>query len=286
MPSGKETRMSTAPYFPPLVLGISSRLYRMNDANATAAAEEFDNELHGQVLRRDKFRCGGCGIVTVAGDAPSGHGLEVHHIDFDHHNNEISNLISLCPLCHGILHLGNAARRPIGRTMRVVWLPWITQEECNLLSWVLAVAIYRGSQNRDNPDNNETADKAGNLAELLAQSINFPSDYILGNSAAFEAFKKSILLPSESGQPSRTPPAALLATLLGSIRSQDAKLYDLRQNWLGGLRIFFDPRKPELFVSSHDSPVALVPGMSASGPWLPGDAWADTWLKVSKQFDL
>lgn len=241
----------------------------MNDAHAATAAEEFDAELHERVLRRDKYRCCACGMATVAGgDFAASHGLEIHHINFDHHDNSDGNLISLCPLCHGILHVGNAARR-FGNVMRISYLPYLTQEECNILSWTLGVAIYRGKQCRDDPDANVIATKAVSIANALVES-EFPLDYFHDDATrkAFAAARNDI---------------ALLGTLLGNIRSRDAKMYDKRAIWLGGLRIFFDPRRPELLRGATGE--SLIAGLSEAGTWIPGNNWAASWMSVAVQFE-
>ncbi len=49
------------------------------------------------VRRRDHNRCAACGCADVAI-------LEVHHKDRDRQNNNLDNLILLCPNCHTKLH--------------------------------------------------------------------------------------------------------------------------------------------------------------------------------------
>lgn len=50
--------------------------------------------VRGDVIERDKFKCRVCSDKVI----------DVHHIDGDHHNNKMINLISLCRKCHGIFH--------------------------------------------------------------------------------------------------------------------------------------------------------------------------------------
>jgi 5-methylcytosine-specific restriction endonuclease McrA len=54
-------------------------------------------ELHGQVLKRDGWRCQFCGGMRQ---------LQVHHIRFRSHSgaDEEQNLITLCTSCHDRLH--------------------------------------------------------------------------------------------------------------------------------------------------------------------------------------
>ena len=38
--------------------------------------------------------------------------LELHHIDGDHYNNDLTNLQLLCPTCHSMLTNGNNNSKP------------------------------------------------------------------------------------------------------------------------------------------------------------------------------
>jgi len=54
-------------------------------------------ELRQQVLRRDGWRCQGCGAMA---------NVEVHHKEFRSHSGDDSelNLITLCTVCHARIH--------------------------------------------------------------------------------------------------------------------------------------------------------------------------------------
>jgi 5-methylcytosine-specific restriction endonuclease McrA len=53
--------------------------------------------LRNQVLSRDGWRCQSCGTMSK---------LEVHHKEFRSHSGDDSeqNLITLCAVCHDIVH--------------------------------------------------------------------------------------------------------------------------------------------------------------------------------------
>lgn len=51
-------------------------------------------KLRGEVIRRDGYRCASCG------EAGFGAGLEVHHVNGNHADNNRANLITLCSACH------------------------------------------------------------------------------------------------------------------------------------------------------------------------------------------
>lgn len=57
---------------------------------------EFNKALKGAIRKRDGYICQLCGLYTPK----AGIRLAVHHIDYDKHNNDPSNLISLCEHCH------------------------------------------------------------------------------------------------------------------------------------------------------------------------------------------
>jgi 5-methylcytosine-specific restriction endonuclease McrA len=65
---------------------------------------ESYEELRQQVLRRDGWRCQGCGTRS---------NLEVHHQEFRSQGGEDSNanLITLCVACHQLLHCASAEAR-------------------------------------------------------------------------------------------------------------------------------------------------------------------------------
>jgi hypothetical protein len=64
-------------------------------------APEFNKWKREKIKRRDGHRCRICGNIGTAK-----HGLEVHHRDQDKANNDDSNLITLCKVCHDSVHRG------------------------------------------------------------------------------------------------------------------------------------------------------------------------------------
>ena len=62
-------------------------------------APELYEELRQQVLRRDGWKCQGCGAMSH---------LEVHHREFRSQSGDDAeqNLITLCTACHAIVHQG------------------------------------------------------------------------------------------------------------------------------------------------------------------------------------
>jgi 5-methylcytosine-specific restriction endonuclease McrA len=73
----------------------------MNGTRSKIAPLRLDPASYGtlrqQVLRRDGWRCQGCGAMA---------NLEVHHREFRSHAGDDSevNLITLCTICHASVH--------------------------------------------------------------------------------------------------------------------------------------------------------------------------------------
>lgn len=51
-----------------------------------------------RIVERDGYRCRICGKDGVESK------LNVHHIDWDRSNNEDSNMVTLCGVCHRAVH--------------------------------------------------------------------------------------------------------------------------------------------------------------------------------------
>ncbi len=66
----------------------------LNGKSFEAYGIEFNNELKGQVRKRDKYKC------QICDKKQRKQKLGVHHIDYDKENNIMRNLISLCRSCH------------------------------------------------------------------------------------------------------------------------------------------------------------------------------------------
>ena len=55
--------------------------------------------IRGQIIGRDSFACRICGR---SGDEAK---LNVHHVDWSRQNNDHTNLVTLCSVCHRAVHM-------------------------------------------------------------------------------------------------------------------------------------------------------------------------------------
>lgn len=130
---------------PALVLSVKRSTWRRHDPDREAADAAYAR-VRLDVLRRDAYTCKYCGFVS-SGDSQANTGsyaasgyLEVHHQDDNHKNNQISNLVTVCPFCHQVFHVGFAGKRAAAQ---LTWFPWLPQATVNLMSNLAAVAIAR-----------------------------------------------------------------------------------------------------------------------------------------------
>lgn len=57
-------------------------------------------DIRPMIRKRDCLKCALCGESHFDLYGETGHGLDVHHIDYDKQNIDESNFISLCRVCH------------------------------------------------------------------------------------------------------------------------------------------------------------------------------------------
>lgn len=261
------SRIGYPEYLPPLILGVKTGRYRKDDAKVTAANTEFA-DVRQDVLKRDHNTCQYCGVQTQGDERSPGGGLEVHHINDDHHDNCGENLVTICPLCHAVFHLGNAARGPFKRALKIVYLPWIRQEDLNILVWTISIATFRMHCYENKQELTEGDMKnigIGKKAEALywvlkANSILPENAFEVEGISSGAAIKDLI-----------TSDPAALATALAGLAHENLSIYERRRKAIGNLRILYD----------YDKIGALVPRFSEMPLWFPGEAWAKSWEAIS-----
>lgn len=233
----------------------SHTLARKDNPNVAEANADFD-DMKEKAKKRDGYQCQGCGLKV----SQTNSGLHVHHKDFNHEHNILENFVTLCVLCHGVLHLGNFSRRY--PNMRLVWLPEISQAELNLMTWAMGVAIKRD-------DGKKIPKGAAHLAELIVNRP-FPANWPGKESA--KIFSKQMLNEKAAN------PVAVFCNLLAKINYADAKVYAQREKWLAGLRIFYDPRH-EVFQNMNE--LETYSNIS----WEKGQGWEDSWQEIYQSLE-
>lgn len=113
----------------PIILSVKRGLFRRDDSSAEEADAAF-KAMRPRVLKRDEYRCQFCGFRAQKWQ-------EVHHLDDDHHHNDVENLITACPLCHMGHHVGLAGIKQAGV---IIHLPALSQAELNALVRTLWIA--------------------------------------------------------------------------------------------------------------------------------------------------
>lgn len=126
----------------PLIPSVKLKIHRHYDAEADEADEQFA-QAREKALYRDKMTCQGCGMPTKSTQTLKSGMFEVHHLDDDHKNNHPNNLITLCPLCHSVFHIGFAGAK--GR-VKIIWLPEISQNDLNLMCHILFILQHQRTQ--------------------------------------------------------------------------------------------------------------------------------------------
>jgi intracellular multiplication protein IcmJ len=79
-------------------LSVKRSMFRSDDPEKDMADSEF-KKIRPDVLKRDNHECQFCGFRAEKYQ-------EVHHLDDDHSNNSMENLVTTCALCHANHHLG------------------------------------------------------------------------------------------------------------------------------------------------------------------------------------
>ncbi len=79
---------------------ISLSLLKLNEGKPRKLQYCYHNnlwyELRKIIYKRDNYVCQECGSKSRGKNS-----LHAHHIDYDTNNNDLSNLITLCNVCHG-----------------------------------------------------------------------------------------------------------------------------------------------------------------------------------------
>jgi len=199
-----------------LIPSVKLGAFRQHDDPINNSPTSEYAKMRGKTMQRDLYTCQYCGFKTIPSrkadpmTLESSGFLECHHLDDNHENHEGDNLVAIDPLCHMVFHLGFAAHQ---ERMVVIYLPWLSQEELNLMVICLGVSMYRGG-------------KFGELAASLLQWIE--EEHIQKMIAKFG--------------PELSDPVAL-SSALAELGRKNSKLYAQRDRAFAGIRFLPDINK-------------------------------------------
>jgi intracellular multiplication protein IcmJ len=222
---------------PLLIPSVKCSQWRQDDPDVWEKDREYALVRRG-ILERDRYTCQYCGLsakpdrdAEPSSRKASGY-LEVHHLDDDHGNNDPQNLATICPFCHLVPHVGFAGNQKLAQ---LIYMPWLSQKDLNLLVAGMAVAILRGA-------------KLGDDAEMLLHWLQAMDGPVI----------------HEYGE-TMTDVAALGSALL-NLHRQPPELYAQRGLALAHLRILPNPQmfQPAIaWWSQH----GWIPGSSWQASW-------------------
>lgn len=154
----------------PIVLSVKRGAFR-GDNPSPPGSDAVYKKARSEVLKRDNFTCAFCGFRHPKN--------EVHHIDDNHDNHALANLITACVLCHMAHHLAYAGIQKRGT---LIYLDDVTisQGDLNQLVRTLWVAEFLSKGDLKNTASSLLARLE--KAELMAaQVIGTSSPSVMGD---------------------------------------------------------------------------------------------------------
>lgn len=174
-----------------LVLSAARKSWKMSSTHGTEYDKEFKNKHSStwkSVWERDKYKCYYCNFFSKKHQ-------EIHHLNDDHEDNSMDNLVTVCPLCHQNFHLDTASVTSGGK---IIWLPEFSQQELNYLCRAIFIAIEEAEQAEQNQT--ETVGFA-KIARMLQSSLEeralVVDQHFKGNSSDPAIFANALINMSE-----------------------------------------------------------------------------------------
>ena len=131
-----------------LILSASRKSWKMSSTHGTEFDRSYkdskgnpgkNKQIWDKVWERDKYKCYFCGFESRRHQ-------EIHHLNDDHLDNSLDNLVTICPLCHQTFHLDVAS---ITNSGKIIWLPEFSQQELNYLSRAIFMAMEEAESKKD-----------------------------------------------------------------------------------------------------------------------------------------
>jgi intracellular multiplication protein IcmJ len=236
----------------PLVLSVKAANWRMNDDNSEAADAEFEHERR-RALERDDRTCRFCGFR-----APKYQ--EVHHLNDDHADNRLENLVTACGFCHSVQHIGLSGKM---KESVLAWLPEISQDRLHhIVRSLLVVSRWADTIQQDRRQQQsvvKTAVEMQQAAKGLETKLR---------SRTAEAERRFL-----------TSDPLELGTILQQIGMEQPTLYDKRKDFLNGLRLL--PLGRRMQGARDTMPDIIDSWLGTGGPY--ANLSPRTWLSVLKQ---
>ena len=238
----------------PLVLSVKAANWRMNDEDSEEADAEF-RHVRLQALKRDDRACRFCGFEALKYQ-------EVHHLNDDHADNRLQNLVTACGFCHSVQHIGLAGKL---RESTLAWIPELSQDRLHHLVRTLLVARrWASGVQTDRRQRNEVVRAAADLAQS-AEAI-----YAKLKARSAEAEKRFV-----------TSDPAELGMILHDIATTEATaaMYGRRAEFLAGLRLL--PLGRRMNGGKDSMPDMIDSWLGSGGPY--AGLQPRTWLSVLNQ---
>lgn len=120
-----------------LILSASNKSWKMSTTHGTEYDRLYKNskgepgkrhDVFNSVWARDRYKCYYCNFESKKHQ-------EIHHLNDDHEDYSMDNLVTICPLCHQSFHMD------IANGSKIIWLPEFTQQELNYICRALFIAL-------------------------------------------------------------------------------------------------------------------------------------------------
>ncbi len=135
-----------------LILSASRKSWKMSSTHGTKFDKYYEKKHKStwdKVWKRDNNTCFFCQFKSYEYQ-------EIHHLNDDHDDNSMDNLVTICPLCHQSFHLDTVSNTNGGK---IIWLPEFSQQELNYISRAIFIAT----------DEAEVAEKEGREVSAFAK---------------------------------------------------------------------------------------------------------------------
>ncbi len=119
-----------------LTLSVKTKNWRQNDMESGEKNAEFQI-VKPKVRERDNNSCKHCGFRLPKG----GYYMQVHHLNDDHGDQSLQNLVTTCMHCHAPHHIGLwGMDRGKGKEASIIYLPEISQADLSHMCRTILVA--------------------------------------------------------------------------------------------------------------------------------------------------